>query len=134
MFRAAILAVLVPVVFLGLLTGTVASAHADTYRARVPLSAAHVAPDRLSYLLPGARVSFTAHGRDCPRSRATPASSFSDVSAYRWDGSALGVQHWTGRAGNFYWRPRQGAGRVTYRRGAFRNGTRHAVLVAGWCG
>jgi hypothetical protein len=63
--------------------------------------------------------------RQCGRGR------FSDVSAYRWDGRALGAQQRTSDV--TYWTHPIGGGQVTYYRGVFMNRTNHTVLIVGWC-
>lgn len=91
--------------------------------AAVNLSDAPTPPDFTAKLRPGGAV---AVDRQCARD-----SRFSDVNAYRSNGAALSGQRWTADRTLTYWRGRHG--RVTYDRSTFRNGTRAAVIVAGWC-
>lgn len=57
---------------------------------------------------------------------------FSDVSAYRWNGRALGDQRWNRAHDRTYWRDPRG-GRVVFDGVTFVNRTSYPVLVAGWC-
>jgi hypothetical protein len=69
------------------------------------------------------------------RSAAIPlgcAYRASDVSAYRWNGHALGAQRWTADHLVTYWTTRHHR-RVTFDGVTFRNRTRSAVIVAAWC-
>jgi hypothetical protein len=69
------------------------------------------------------------------RSAAIPlgcAYRLSDVSAYRWNGHALGAQRWTADHLVTYWTTRHHR-RVTFDGRTFRNRTRSAVIVAAWC-
>ena len=107
------------------LVGTAATAHARP----VSLSAALSPPTYLVFLYPHASVTY-AYGREgynCPRE----GRYFADVSAYAWNGSAIGAQRWTRDRTVTYWRNR--TGRVTFDGVTFRNASRQFVLVAGWC-
>lgn len=56
---------------------------------------------------------------------------FTEFSAYRHDGSALGPQNWREGRTLVYW---QGAhGRVTFDGVTWRNETRATAVVKGWC-
>lgn len=113
-----------------------ATAHADTSAARpVSLSQASIEPTWMVYV-PGISIS---HGR-VRAHRVTHAATpcphgtyFSDVSAYRWDGSALGAQHWSHARQRMLWNDTPEGGRVAYDGVTFVNRTTRAVLVAGWC-
>lgn len=82
----------------------------------VSLDDARYAPHDLAYVQPGATVTLHPCGRGI----------VSDVSAYGARGRALSAQRRSS------WRA--ATGRVTYRRGTFRNASRRPVLVAVWCG
>ena len=82
----------------------------------VALADAASAPSHLRLLEPGESVT---------RSRQCGRDDWSNVNAYRWNGRALAAQRWTQNG----WR----WGRVTFEAGRFTNGSRSAVLVAGWC-
>lgn len=74
------------------------------------------------------------HALRAHRSVSVPlwcAFNLTDVSAYYWDGSALGAQRWTSDHTVTYWRAKRG--RVTFDGLTFRNRTRATVLVAVWC-
>jgi len=134
--RLAILAVVLTAAWtlaLGFALST--SAHAHTRDARpVTLSMARVEPTWL-VLVPGMDV---RHGRvrfHRVTHAATPCPHggyFSDVSAYRWNGSALGGQHETRM--RVSWRDTREGGRVVWDGVTFTNRTTRAVLVAGWGG
>ena len=104
----------------------VAGAHARP----VELSDARVPPTVLAYVGPHDSITFASEndGYNCPASNAW----FSEVSAYRWNGGALGDQH---RSAFLDWwvRPGHPHQRVTFDGITFRNHTRIPVLVAGWC-
>lgn len=96
-----------------------------------PIRAA-VAPSEMAYVKPRRSVTF-AHGVEgwnCP-----PRGWFSDVSAYRWNGGALGEQEWPSDTPfpHYTWRDEDGRS-ITFDGITFRNHTRRSVLVAGWCG
>lgn len=92
----------------------VAAPTADASRA-VSLDDARIAPDSLTYLKAG--------------ESAKPAQCVTEVSAYGWRGRAIGAQ--TRTHAGFSWR--SATGRVTFDGRTFRNRSRRAVLVAGWC-
>lgn len=110
-------------------------AHAGegTWKAhRVGLGDALTPPTVLHYLRPHRSITYT-HGRDghnCPR-----GGWFSDVSAYAWNGTAIGAQvdyddydAWSVRSAG------HGAhGHVTFDGITFWNGSNVPVLVAAWC-
>lgn len=111
---------------------------------RVGLADATTAPTYLVYLWPHGSVTYSS-GRDgwnCRKGQRLPDGStlkrngwFSDVSAYAWNGTAIGAQvdyddydAWSVRS---YW---HGAhGHVTFDGITFYNGSNVPVLVAGWC-
>lgn len=98
----------------------------------VRLSDARTAPTHLALLAPHART--TLDDWQCGRAPVNGSASdryYSDTSAYGWDGHALGAQRWTRDHTVTYWRTR--TGRVTFDGVVFRNHSRRAVLVAGWC-
>lgn len=69
------------------------------------------------------------------RSAAIPlrcSYSLTDVSAYRWNGGALGAQRWTADHLLTYWTTPHHR-RVTFDGRTFRNRTRVGVIVAAWC-
>lgn len=99
-------------------------ASASTPARAVSLSDARIAPDMLRILPAGHAATFL---RQCPRGHY-----FTETSAYRWNGRALSGQRWNADRTLTYWRARHG--RVTFDGLTFHNGTRAAVLVAGWCG
>lgn len=92
----------------------------------VALSDATWPPSALRLLYPGQTWTVARDGTPCPR-----GGYYGDVSAYRWNGSALGAQTWTADHQVTYWRATRG--RVTFDGVTFRNRTRDPVLVAGWC-
>jgi hypothetical protein len=94
------------------------SAPAPAPRA-VSLSDARYAPDTLRYLHAGERT--------CARGFARGT----DLSAYRWDGSALGPQRWNKDRTRMLWANRVGK-RVVFDGVCFYNRTNGAVLVAAW--
>jgi len=100
-----------------------AAAHAAPAAQPVKLSDARTAPDYLRALKPGRTVTVT---RQCPR------GGWSDTSAYRGRGGALGGQRWNADHDRTYWRAAYG-GRVTFDGVTFRNATTRTVLVGGWC-
>ncbi len=81
----------------------------------VSLDDARSAPDSLTLLQAG--------------ESAKPAECVTEVSAYGWRGRKLGPQ--TRTHAGFSWR--SATGRVTFDGATFRNRSRRAVLVAGWC-
>lgn len=89
----------------------------------VSLSDATYPPTYLRYVYPHRSVTRT---RQCGRD-----GYWSNVSAYKWDGSALGAQQWDRRNLRYQWRSLYG--RVTFDGITFTNSTRYPVLVAGWC-
>jgi len=97
----------------------------------VALADATVPPTVLVYVAPG-RGYTTRHARPC-RARSGRRGYFSDVSAYRWDGSALGAQTWHAPELAYVWRDHDDFA-VTYNGRTFFNDTTAPVLVAGWCG
>lgn len=104
------------------------SAGNATQAREVELSDARRPPTRLAYLMPGEARTYARgiEGWNC-RDRTW----FSDVSAYHWDGSALGPQRFNRRTQVMFWRSVRG--RVTFDGITFRNRTDRPVLVAGWC-
>ncbi len=80
----------------------------------VSLEDARSAPDSLTLLKAGESTK--------------PAKCATEVHAYGWRGRKIGAQ--TRTHAGFSWRT--ATGRVTFD-GAFRNRSRRAVLVAGWC-
>lgn len=99
-----------------------ATALATLALASPALGDARTPPTELAYLQPHASVTY-AHGRS--GYNCQPRGWFSDMQAYRWNGSAMPAQRRT-RDG-YRW------GRVTFDGITFRNGSRAPVLVAGWC-
>lgn len=105
--------------------GSVAS---DSMRARpVALTDATSAPTMLRLV--------RAHGAYTP-AQCGHGAFFSDVSAYRWNGKALGHQTWSEHAPvggglAYYWTARHG--RVWFDGATFYNHSSATVLVAGWC-
>lgn len=124
-----------------LLAGILLAGSAASRQAReVELSDARIAPSKLAYLKPGQDRTY-AHGVEgwnCPH-----RTWFSDVSAYHWDGSALGPQRFDARALKYVWRNtvqrarrshwRSVKGQVTFDGITFHNRTGQPVIVAGWC-
>ena len=95
------------------------SVPSDASAARaVSLADASAAPSYLRLLAPGEAVT---------RSRQCGRAYWSDVNAYRWHGGTLAPQRWNRDRTLTRW------GRVTFDGLTFRNGSRSAVLVAGWC-
>lgn len=119
-----VVAALVLSLVLTLAASSVAHAHHPVGK-RVALSDARVAPDYLRALKPGRSVTVT---RQCGRN-----GFWSEVSAYRGRGGALGGQQWNRDHDLTFWRAPYG-GRVTFDGITFRNATSRAVLVGGWCG
>jgi hypothetical protein len=105
--------------------GAVASAAMAADFRPVALTDATVPPNTLRYLMPGQHVTY-------PIQCANGSGFWSDVSAYRWSGRALGAQRWSRSALRYVWDDPRG-GRVTFDGITFRNRTRSPVLVAGWC-
>lgn len=101
----------------------------------VALADAHSAPSMLHYVQAGRYFTpnTDAMGRPCKRT-AQARAYYSDVSAYAWDGSALGAQRRNARTLLTYWHRPGSAGAVTYDGLTFHNDTYAPVLVAGWCG
>jgi hypothetical protein len=85
----------------------------------VALSDATAPPTTLTLLRPGRSTTWQG------------ACLLSDASAYGWRGEALGAQRWVAHRTVMTWRGT--GGRVTFDGVAFRNHTRAAVIVAGWC-
>jgi hypothetical protein len=81
----------------------------------VELSDASIAPTFLKYVHPGGTAN-------------VPCDP-TDVSAYRWDGNALGAQRKS--AGWDYWQAR--TGRAWYTDRVFLNLSKRPVIVAAWC-
>lgn len=109
----------------------------------VSLSDADRAPDFLRILYPAGRpccahvdtawpVGWYLGERRIARICRGRGGMFSDVSAYRWNGSPLGPQRRT-VDGWSYWRHPRG-GRVEWDGVGFWNGSARPVLVAAWCG
>lgn len=92
----------------------------------VALTDARVAPDYLRLVRPS-------------RTRCLPSRIVwggTEVSAYRWNGRALGPERWgrlrTTRTHGDWWRMPGTRDRVEYDGACFHNETRQAVLVAVW--
>jgi hypothetical protein len=115
-------AVLVAAVFLAGSMANPYTANAAQPHA-VALADAAYAPDYLRVLRP---MRATTVARQCGRDGYWP-----EVSAYKWNGAALGGQRWNAERTLTYWRAARG--RVTFDGITWRNRTWHAVLVAGWC-
>lgn len=83
--------------------------------------------DFMAHVAPGTVLTVD---RQCPRD-----GWFTEYSAYAADGSAIGAQvvsrYADGTVKRVAWR--YGRRSVTFDGATFRNHTRHAVLVAGWC-
>jgi hypothetical protein len=94
----------------------------------VSLGQAETPPTYLTYLWPNGHVTYARghDGHNCPR-----GGFFTDTSAYRWNGGALGPQRWNRDHTLTYWRGYKG--NVTFDGITFTNTTRAKVLVAGWC-
>lgn len=99
----------------------------------VSLADAHVSPSMLRYVFPGHTFTPRTDAQGHPCHAHGRAGFYSDVSAYRWNGSALGPQRWNARALVYYWHARGDAGAAVYDGLSFRNDTYAPVLVAGWC-
>lgn len=112
------------------LIATVADASVPQARP-VALTEARSAPTYLVYLWPHGSVTYATgnDGHNCPGKRG---GYFSDVSAYAWNGSALGPQRWDD-IGAYYWHVPHHHGRVTFDGSTFNNESRYRVLVAAWC-
>jgi hypothetical protein len=89
---------------------------------RVGLEDARFPPTKLTILKPGARVRWM--------NVCQPAGSFSEVSAYRWNGTATAAQKIAG-SGRSYWTT--SSGRIVFDEDVFVNHSRESVIVAGWC-
>jgi hypothetical protein len=126
--RAALVAIaLACVLSIGLAFAGSALASEGTWHAnRVGLGDATTAPTYLVYLRPHGSVTYSvgSDGHNCPR-----GGFFTDVSAYAWNGTAIGAQFHTND--HDYWRGYRG--RVSFDGITFHNGTHRKVLVAGWC-
>jgi hypothetical protein len=93
----------------------------------VTLRDARVAPTELRLLQPHARITYaTPTGENC-----TGGGYFSDVSAYRWNGEALGAQ--VHRSLRDRWTVPGTRTHVTFDGVTFRNHASVPVLIAGWC-
>lgn len=108
-------------VTLAVLLAIVPAAHAAARP--VSLSDARHAPSSLVYVQPSRSVALE---RQCPQ-----GALWSDVSAYQWDGSALGGQRWNRLHDRTYWPA--STGRVVFDGVRVFNGTTAPVLFAGWC-
>lgn len=99
----------------------------------VGLSQSEVAPTYLTYLWPGASVTYASEddGYNCVDKHGRGVGWFSDVSAYTWQGKPLSQQQWAQHHTLTFWRAKKG--RVTFDGITFRNHTSKPVLVAGWC-
>lgn len=132
--RRAVFAIVGALVLTAALTfAAYGTAHAATHRA-VSLADASAPPTVLAILRPHHAYMPAAdwQGRPCGLG-GRRHGYFSDVSAYRWNGSALGPQRWDD-IGVDYWQLGHGRhGRVTYDGLMWRNESRATVLVAGWC-
>lgn len=106
---------------LGMLAAAALASPTDARR--VSLTDARVAPSMM--------VLVPAHETHNALTQCAHGTYYSDISAYRWNGRALGAQRWTRERTLTYWRARHG--RVTFDGITWRNRTRAAVLVAGWC-
>jgi hypothetical protein len=111
---------------------------ADTAPYAPTLAQARLAPDFLALVPAHARVTVE---RQCGTPTRTPSGItdwspgwFTETQAYRRDGSAMGRQTWTSDHTRAYWRYPGTRTRVIFDGITFGNYTRHAVLVAGWCG
>lgn len=99
----------------------------------VALSDATYAPTTLVLLHAGDAVTVADRfGYDCHTRNGR--GYFSDVSAYKWNGRALGAQRWDSVDMVYYWRiPHTRGQSVRFDGATFYNDSRHSVLVAGWC-
>lgn len=107
------------------LTGA-AVAKAEPQAKPVALSDARMAPDFIASVRPHNAVLIEYQ---CDRHGRT---YFTDTSAYRRNGAALGAQRWTRDHTLTYWKAPKGY--VTFDGVTFRNLTPYRVLIAGWCG
>jgi hypothetical protein len=89
------------------------------YPRAVTLDDASYPPTFLVYLNAGQR------SHDIPQ-------GCSDLSAYRWNGKALGPQHWNRMHDRILWSTRKGRS-VVFDGLSFENRTRLPVVVAAWC-
>lgn len=112
------------IVALGLAIASDAEGHSAHGSRAVSLSEARYAPTMLARIPAGTRATFD---HQCPR-----GTFYSEVSAYRADGSALGPQRWNRDHTRTYWRasPTRAVG---FDGITFHNRTTRPVLVAGWC-
>lgn len=95
---------------------------------------ARVAPTYMIVLHAGKSATFAdADGYSCPARDSGKRSYPSDVSAYRWDGSALGAQHWNKDQTLQVWDVPRHRTYVSYDGATFFNHTHRSVLVALWC-
>lgn len=111
-----------------MLGAELASAASRTHSRSVSLSDARFAPSVLVYVRAGETYTLR-HARPCKGKRGR--SYFTDVSAYTWQGGALGAQTWD--AGDEVYAWRAPSGRVAFDGRTFHNETSAPVLVAGWC-
>ena len=112
-------------------------AFADTPHARPVALTDALRPPTVLYYVPGVRVpARLPHAASSPAVRCLDGVFPTDVSAYTWDGLALGPQRWNRAHDRTYWNVKRGAyvaGRVVYDGDRFWNYSRLPVLVAGWC-
>jgi hypothetical protein len=125
--------VLVFLLLLGIGGAIESPAHAAPGPRAVSLADASAPPTMLAYVLPGHAFTPNTDSEGRPCHAHGRAGYFSDASAYRWNGSALGAQHWNASALVYYWHARGHVGAVAYDGLTFRNDTRAPILVAGWC-
>lgn len=128
-YRAIVIVALAAIAAAAALSAHVRPADANPGQRATPhpvaLSDARSAPHTLLYVKRGDAANVL---RQCSRGHW-----FSDVSAYRWDGSALGAQRWNRAHDRILW-PVPGEGAVHYNGIRVWNDTRHPILFAGWCG
>lgn len=98
--------------------------HAAPHPQAVSLSQASREPDVLVYVKAGRRHVL---GRPCHGHVVT------EVSAYRWDGSALGSQRWNRAHDAMRWHDGWEGGNVWFNGLSVRNRTARPILFAGWC-
>lgn len=123
---AAVIVSLVWIAYLGTALGT-NLASADAAANPVGLADARSAPQTILYVIPGGQYDTLDGVSQCAR-----GGFWTEFSAYRWDGSALGGQRWNAMHDRAYWHDARG-GRVTFDGRTIYNGTRHPILFAGWC-
>lgn len=97
--------------------------------AAVSLGQAHTPPTEMAYLWPHSHVTYDVDG-DGHNCWSHGGSFFTDVQAYRWDGTGFARQ----RRLQYEDLWQRGALKVTFDGRTFTNHSRVRVLIAGWCG